>query len=629
MQEISFKYSQFVIGLLIFVFSYSTLFAQEKDSVKNSYVWVLEEGYIPQEVEFDTLINQFHTYNPIEKNSFSNSFLGNIGAEYNSNIFMDELGKPHSDFLHEKPFDAYLLTPDNQKFYFTKRPYIELKYTMSTKKWNENNLGVLYTQNINKKLNIGLLYDLISADGVFPRSKTSKHSMSFFTSYTGDKYSIHAAVLRNKIKLQESGGILSSTVTDPDLSLPQINNASSILYKSNFFISQEYKFGKDVVKIIDDTLKQTVYTERGKLNYILNYEHNYRLHFDDDDLSGFYDSIYISPNWTTDSVSLKLLDNTLSWTFREMKVGDAIMMNSFGAGYQILNNYNFKGYIVINDGDNYNSLSAHFNSIGTFNKFRYKLKTKYFIQGYKSADYLGTFDLEKDFVLKQSLSTLNLNLEVSNRTPSFFEQYYYSNHFLWDNNDFNKKNTAKLKFGFSIPKKELNIELAYAQLNNYIYFDSLAPRQLETTLGVLSVKGQKEFKLGKFHSLNKIVWQLADNTEAVSIPEVVLYNNLYLDLQYKKAAHLHVGYELYYSTEFYALSFMPATGQFYQDRDGISGGFAIINIFADIRIQSVLLFMKFENVGFQFFNSDYYYLANNYPLNPTIFKFGVSWRFKD
>ena len=105
-------------------------------------------------------------------------------------------------------------------------------------------------------------------------------------------------------------------------------------------------------------------------------------------------------------------------------------------------------------------------------------------------------------------------------SPSFLEQYYYSNHFIWDNTAFEKKKVAKAQLGFLIPKRKFNIELAYAQLNNYIYFDSLAPVQLKSGLNVLSVKAQKEFKLGVFHSLNKFVWQSADNANAVSIPEI-------------------------------------------------------------------------------------------------------------
>ncbi len=629
MRKFKLKTALLRLILILLVFNHAYLYAQEQDSLPEQYAWNLDEGYLINEVYFDTTIAQFHTFNPIEKASFSNTYLGNLGSEYHSNIFFDELDKPYTDFLPETQFAAYLMTMEKQNFYFSKKPYIELKYVMSTKKRNENKLGVAYTQNVNKKWNVGLKYNLIAADGIFPQTKTSENSLNFLTSYTGNKYSLHASYIRNKFRLQENGGIVLSDITDPDLSLPQLNGASSVLFKSGFFISQEFKFGKTITKIIDDTLKQIVYREKGKLNYVAKYEHNYRNYFDNDPMGGFYKDVFLDSTMTSDSVNLKLIDNSLYWTFPEMKRGNSKLINTFGAGYEILKNFGFIGYVYVNDGKYYESLSAKFNSKGVFNNFRYKLNVSYYLHGYKTNDYLGLFNIEKDFELKRHLSTLYLDIEISKRTSSFMEQYYNSNHFIWDNN-FDKKDIAKAKFGFSIPDRKFKMEATYAQLGNYIYFDSLSyPVQLKEALNVLSFNGQKTFKVGKFHSLNKIVWQLADNSEAVSIPEFTLYNNLYLDINYKTAMNMHIGYELSYSTEFDALSFMPATGQFYQKKEMKSGNFLIINIFADVRIQSVLLFIKFENVWFQFFNSDYYYLANNYPLNPTIFKFGVSWRFND
>ncbi len=620
--------------VILLIFNQVFLYSQVADTVKSQYSWILEEGYRIQEVEFDTSINQFHIYNPIDKFSISNSYLSNIGSEYVSNIFIDELEKPYSDFLPENNFAVYLKTTEKQRFYFSKKPYIELKYIMSNKKRNVNNLDVNYTQNINENINVGLKYGLISSDGIFPRSRASEHALNFFTSYTSNKYSLHAAFVRNKYELLENGGILDSVgLTDPDLSLPQLDSASSTLFKSGFLISQELKFGKTTVEIIDDTLKRTVFTEKGKLNYVFDYEHNYRNYLDPGAEYDFYDSIYIATTWAQDSVSLKKYDNALYYTFKELKIDSSRLVNTFGLAYEIIKNYGFKGFVYINNGDYYKSISVKFNSFGTFNKFRYNIKANYYLQGYKTNNYKGTFKVEKDFGLKRHVSTLNLDLEVSRRVASFMEQYYYSNHFMWDNN-FALKDIAKAKFGFSIPDRKFNVEVAYVQFNNYIYFDSLGyPKQLTIPLNVLSARGKKEFKFGMFNSLNKVVWQLADNDEAVSLPELSVYHNLYINWQYKKLnkaiMRLHLGYELFYLTEFDALSFMPATGQFYQKRLKKSGDYPIINVFADLRIKSVLLFFKFENVGSQFLRNSYYYLANNHPLNPTMYKLGVSWRFFD
>ena len=624
-----FKFWIRIFTILFFTLLQLSLYAQESDSLPDLHTWILADGYRIEKVDLDTFKTDFHTYSPIDKFSFSNSFLGNTGSQYNSNIFFDELSKPYTDFLPENQFAAYLMTARNQHYYYARRPYIELKYVMSTKKRNENDINVLVTQNINKYWNVGFNYVLISADGIFPQNKTSEHSLNFFTSYTGEKYAVHASYYRNKFRIQESGGIDSMETTDPDLSRPKIDTASSVLYKSGIVVSQEFKFGRTVTETIDDTLQKTSYREIGKLNYVFNYGHNYRNYFDNGYASGFYKDIFMDTTRTLDSTSFKLYDNALYWSFREMKYGKSTLSNSFGAGYEIIKSYGFKGYVFVNNGDKYQSLRAIFNSNGRFNKIRYNLSSYYYLQGYKMNDFSAVFDFQKDIYLKENISTVYLNLELSKRTVALMEQYYNSNHFKWNNN-FKSKNTAKAILGLSIPKLKLKLEASYAQLGNYVYFDSTAyPVQLDNSMGVMAVRLEKEFRVWKIHSQNKVVWQNADNVEAVSIPEFTFYHNLYFNLHYKEAMYLNLGYELYYSTEFDALSFMPATGQFYQERLMKTGAYPIINVFADVRIQSVLLFIKFENVSFQFINTQFYYLVNNYPLNPTMFKLGVTWRFRN
>jgi len=74
---------------------------------------------------------------------------------------------------------------------------------------------------------------------------------------------------------------------------------------------------------------------------------------------------------------------------------------------------------------------------------------------------------------------------------------------------------------------------------------------------------------------------------------------------------------------------MPATAQFYEQRIRKTGDFPIVNVFMNLRIKNVLLFLKLENLSNQFVINKYYYFTNNYPIHTTAFKFGVSWRFMD
>ena len=605
------------------------LYGQQTDSLPPLYAWTLEDGYYKRIVDFDTLLPRFHEYNPVDKEGLSYTFLGNIGSEYHSNIFFDELNMPFTDFLPEKQYIYYLLAPQNQRFYFSRTPYAEIKYFMSTKKRNENDLSVLYTQNTSKKFNYGLKYQLRSGDGIYPQSKVSEHSLNFFTGYTGDKYSIYAALMRNKFRLQESGGIKQTDIVDPDLTEARIDGAYTQMYKWNFFLSQEYKFGRSKTVVIDDTLQQKVYQPIGKLNYVFNYENNYRTHFDDDTASGVYRDNFISKQWTTDSINFKKIENSLFWTFNNIQYKNAKLVNTVGGVSEIIKNYTFKGYVLTNKIDDYHNFKALFKSEGTFKKFLYRFSSYYYLLGYKTNDFRGTLRLQRQFSIKNNLLFLSAGLDVYNREPTLMEQFYYTNHFIWDNH-FNKKNVSRLNVSIKIPKHFLKIELNAANMGNYIYFDSLAyPRQTENPFRVYAVSIQKEFNFGLFSSFNKVVMQHADNNAVVSFPDYLVYHSLYFNYQYKTAMHMHLGYELSYSAKFDALSYAPVSGQFYLGREMQSGGYPILNMYLDMQVQSVLLFFKFENIGFQFFSDDFYYLASYYPMNTTLFKFGVSWRFKN
>jgi len=600
---------------------------KDVDTVPPLSTWTLEDGYLKRIQPFDTVLPRFHIYDPIEKTNLSATYLGNVGSEYVSNIFFNNLNKPYSDFLPDNQFETYLSTSQKQQFYFAPKPYAELKYFMTTKKWNENDLHVLYTQNINPKFNYGIKYDLQSADGIYPQSKVSEQTLNFFIGYSGDRYSIYAAYIRNKFRLQESGGIKVTGITDPNLTQARIEGAYTQLYKLDFFVSQEFKFGYTTTEVVDDTLERKTYHPIGKLNYIFNYDHNYHTHFDDDTTSEVYRDNLISETWTTDSTNLKKWENSLFWTFNNISYEHAEVLNSVGALSEIIKNYQFKGYVWKPESDVYHNLKVIFKSEGTFKKFLYRFNSYYYLIGYKTNDFRGTLNLQRNFTFKKSPASLALTIDVYRQEPALMEQYYYTNHFIWDNN-FDKKDVAQLNLSFTIPKRYFKLKLDAANLGNYVYFDSLAyPAQMKNTFNVFSAAIEKEFNFGKFSSMNRVIWQYADNDNAVSIPEYVVYHSLYFNVWYKTAAHFHIGYEIYYSAEFDALSYAPVTGQFYLGQEMKSGGEPIFNMYMDIRVQRVTLFFKYENVSFQFFTDDFYYLASYYPMNPTLFKFGVAWRF--
>jgi len=608
-------------------------YGQIVDSLpKNLYSWQLDEAYQKYNVEFDTIINNFQVFNDIDKKSISNTVTGNLGSVNQSNIFFNEKENRYTNFIFDKTVEPYLLTIKNQKYYFSKKPYFDLKYVMGTKQRKENDLNVLYTQNINKYWNIGFRYKLHSAKGDFQRSKTSLHSYNAFLSYIGKRYSMHSAFIRNKFKYEENGGIVDTVYVEKDFASPRLNEANSIYYKRNFFISQEYKFGTKSYKLVNDTNNIELFNEIGRINYIFNIENNYRKYTEKiDEENDFYNHIYLDTLKTSDSLNLRLIENTFIWTFKEISKKNIKFRTSFGASLENIKYTRFKGYVFTEAPEMYNSTKALSDIYGKFGKILFAINANYYFEGYKKDNFLLNFRFNKTFVGKKHRFDVYLKTKIEKVNPFLYEQAHYSNNFRW-NNSFKEKINSFIKFGFDFPTISGKIEFAAGNYTNYIYFgyDS-QPNQYGNDLNILSARIHKNFKLWKFYSNNKAVYQVADNDTIISLPEISIYHSLYFENTFfKKALFAQIGYELRYSTAFRSLSYMPATGQFYQTTEGrIVGDYPVINVFMNMNIKNVLMFLKFEYINGLFLNNEYVFSLNNYPINSSIFRIGVRWQFQN
>jgi len=615
----------FILNNSVFI-SYSQIL----DSLPaNTYSWQLNEAFQKEYIKIDTILDNFQNFRDIDHNSISNSTLGELGSAYQSNIFFTEKENRYTNFIFDKNLEAYLFTTKNQKYYFSKKPYFDLKFIMGPKQRKENDLNVLYTQNINKNWNIGFRYKLLSSKGDIPNTKTSLHSYNAFCSYIGDRYSMHAAFIRNKFRYEENGGITDTIYEIKDFATSRLNEANSIYYKRNFFISQEYKFGTKSYKLVNDTTNQEIFNEWGRINYVFNLENNYRKYtevsFDDT----FYQHKDMDSLSTSDSLNLRLIENTAVWTFKEINKKNIKFRTSFGASYENIKYTRFRGYVFLEKPEMYNSAKALSDVYGQFGKILFAIKANYYFEGYKKGNYSLNFKLNKTFVGKKHQFDVYLKTKLEKSNALLYEQTHYSNSFEWDNS-FKERINSSARFGFDFPTFKTKIEFAAGRFANYIYFgfDSI-PNQHEKDISILSARLHKNFKLGNFKINNKLVYQFSNNEDVISLPEFAAYHSAYYENYYfEKALFAQLGYELRYTTEFRALSYMPSTGQFYQSSTGKQvGNYPLINVFLNMNIQNVLVFLKFEHLNGMFLVEEYAYSLNNYPIHSSIFRIGVRWQF--
>ena len=647
----------------------------QEDTTKNElYGWQLVDGFLIEPYEFDTIINDFQAYNPVEKYSISNNWLGNLGSAWQSNIYFGLHEEDSEDFIFDKYYKPYVFSKENQVFYHSKTPFFNIHWTTSSRSRNENQLYALYTQNINEKWNVGMRYKLIASEGEFANSKTSEHSMNPFLSYTGERYSLHAGLIRNKFKTFENGGINhlnpDETLIEPEFAQPLITTASSVYYDRSFFLSQEYKFGFTKKIVINDSTTESTFREFGRINHVLSYDDNYRVFADSEPIqmavsedgvqTGYYDTIFYlldEKSETRDSIRYAKFENSLYWTFKEIKRPNFNGRLTVGGTLENIKWVNtvlkptldsvdieeeVEYYSMADTALNetfYNNvkLSASLDArtkMFIFNASAYYYLTELIGLSSRAGNFGGTLLVSKGIIIAKRQSDFYFKLKLRKNSPYVFQEKYQSNHYAW-RNTFSDINEQEIRAGLVIPSIRMKGEFATKLTTNYIYCDSNALfRQAGEVLNVTSVRLHKDFKLGRFFIKNKVIYQLPPNLsdDVISLPEWSFYNTTYFDLDHfldKISVEAHLGFDVIYYSKFKALGYNPAVGQFYQSNSGVyTGEYPIVNLFLNMRIKTVLLFFKYENLVNLFSQDKYYFILDKYSMNTAAFRFGVSWRFK-
>ena len=222
---------------------------------------------------------------------------------------------------------------------------------------------------------------------------------------------------------------------------------------------------------------------------------------------------------------------------------------------------------------------------------------------------------------------------VSNTLPSFYMRHYHSNHYNWDNDNMDKEFRTRVEGELNISHWGTNLRAGVENIKNYTYFNQSAlPEQNGGNIQVLSATLKQDFRLGVFHLDNEVTWQKTSNETVLPLPQLSLYHNFYrLAKLAKKVLTVQLGADVRYFTKYNAPAYAPGVQQFHlQPTDDLVeiGGYPIVNVYANLHLKRTRIFamMYHVNAGMGSANS---FLVPHYPINPRLFKIGVSWNFYD
>lgn len=646
------------IAIVILFLLSAGLFAQKQDSVKKSprimREWKLSKDYSEEiSVPLDTTFSLFHRYKKVEKYSVFNAGLGNYGLPFYQINFFDRVSDPDK-FLYANYYPLMFVS-DNAIFMNTQNPYTELDWTFGApRERSEQTFRVRHSQNVNRFLNFGIIYDIVFSLGQYNFQRAEDKDFTLYSSYSGEKYKYYFSAGINNILSYENGGVtnmseLQTTANTRDIlvNLGGASNAFSMLKNRNLLFVQKYTLSKKTTVKTDSTGIRTETSTglSGTFSHIFTLDNNKRTYSDKYPVNSFYDTVFfrlgkskIVPA-TFDSLYQGAIKNTVRFDFstgenRKFRLGGGVgIRNEIFRYSQIVPTHDTLYYA---DTAKWTRISNAlvgrlYNNIGS--NFRWTATGELYLTGYKAGDFDVRGDIFKTFNWKRGNATWNINGEMSSRQPSFWLEQWGSNHFEWNNN-LKKEFRMQAGTGFSFPARKAELGFAYAIIDNFTDLDSTAhPSQFSGGLSVASISARKEFHVWKFHLANDLLIQKSSNSKVLDLPlasvrSAAFLEHLFLFPKTGGALNTQVGAEIIYNTSYHPYSYMPATGRFYRQEVITAGNYPFINVFLNLKIKRTRLFIMFDhlNSGMMGYN---YQMVPSYPMNVRMFRYGLAWTFYD
>ena len=603
----------------------------------------------------DTVFSLSNRNKIADKSSPVNAYPGNYGLPFYPISFFDRVTDPDK-FLYNYYY-PFMYVPDKALFMNTQVPFTELTWSFAgPRETSEQTFRVKHSQNINRFLNFGLIYDIIYSLGQYNYQRSEDKTFTLYSSYTGKKYKLYFAAGINNLISFENGGITDkSELSNPSITNPRdvptrlggLDKAESILKNRNLLLVQKYTFGGNTRTRTDSiSSKRSGFLGlSGTFSHIFVIESNKRNYKDAYPLSLFYDTtkINISKTVTNDSLFSRSIKNTIRFDFatdetRKFRLGGGVgLRNEIFRYSQIVPTH----ILPLNDTTSSEIAVWHrstnvligrlFNNIG--DKFRWLATGELYLTGFRAGDFSLNGEITKSFAWKKGTALWLLTGSMNNRQPSFWYENWGSNHFEWHNN-FNKEFRIDLGSVFSYPARKAEIKFNYAIIKNYTDFDTAAlPSQHSGGLSVAALTVRKELKAWKFHLDTDVIIQKSSNAEVLDLPLVAVRSAGFFEhlFRFKKTSgkmNTQIGVDVTYNTLYHPYSYMPATGRYYRQDQTTAGDYPFINVFLNFKVKRTRAFIMFDHVNAKLMGNNYEMIPN-YPMNIRMIRYGLAWTFYD
>ncbi|WP_367771769.1 putative porin [Flavobacterium sp. WC2421] len=613
-------------------------YQRESDSIKVQKVATMDM-YRFINIERDTTyldtaltIKREYSFNYLRKDIFGLLPFSNEGQTYNTLQYSLTEFSPYPEFgFKAKHFN--FLEANQIKYSSVATPVTELYFKSVMQKGQS--LDAFFAINTSPRLNFSIAYKGLRSEGKYINQLASTGNFRFTTSYNtlNNRYVANAHFTYQDILNEENGGI--TTISDFESEDPKYDNRQRL----EVYFNDAKSFLKGKRFFVDHFFR--VNPTKGENNLYVAHQFNYENKFFE------YNQATV-PSTVGSSIVYRFGDSFVSSGINDQTHYNK-MYNKVGLVYEnttlgkfqffaddFRSNYYYNQILIFDTKTVPASLSRNINSAGG----QYE---------YQKNKWNGKF-LYSRSVTNQSLSNLDAKLHYEmnddyqfsfgyqnlNKLPNDNYNLYQSSYINYNwSNDFKNEKINSITANASTPWIEASLQLM--TLNDHLYFENTAtvdsqqivtPKQYGNTINYISVKASKEFKFGRFALDNTVLYQKADQQDAIlNVPEIVSRNTIYYtNYLFKKALFLQTGFTLNYFTSYMANDYNPVIGEFFVQNKKEIGNYPNVDFFVNARIQRTRIYFKAEHFNSSFTGNNFY-SAPNSPYRDFTVRFGLIWNF--
>lgn len=579
----------------------------------------------------DSLLDAFQQYDPTRQAPDDYAHLGVVGSAHRPLVYT---GRDRSGYdLGWHHYDLYYANGHTLPYYRLARPYTHVWY-MQGGEQRDNIIKADFSRNFAKGLSYTLDYQAITQEGEsthYPNQRNQSRALAtgLWLHSPKGKYDGFLSYAANTTNTEDNGGILALPESGGEFSSPAtaavlLADGRSRHALREVMYTHYYRLGGQV----DSTGRaRRAFTLSHQFDYDKNtYRYNDAFAFADTTFYQRFPALLLDARGARYYIDQRTVENSFRLsTFR-------LASGNFGQQRQQ------RDLIEVGFTHRYNRISQEpiaftVNNLMLTAKVGLRLGERVRLQ---ADGWLDLLDQAGDFRINGRLDVdlrkaglLALDMRNQLYSPTGVQQQFYLTQLELYRNNFGKTIENTVGAAYTLPKTGIALGGRYHLLNNYIYYDITAlPRQADDAIGILQLTAQKDFRLGAFRLLNRVVWQRADDAY-LRLPTLVGKHSLVYDGVWFRNLTVQLGADVRYTSAFRADYFNPMVAQFQLQNQQEVAFYPNVDAYFSMRVDRFRAFIKGENLTTLLEPDERLFQSAFYPWPSAAVRWGVSWRMLD